>query len=299
MVDQERPNIVHVLTPPQTHKDIIEECLKGGCNVISEKPVTLTENEFRSLCDLADGAGIFVTEDHNYLYNRPIPEVFALLDNGTVGTVVDVDIVATTNVRDASSRYSDRNLPHPSHQLPGGVVHDFLPHLVYLSTALATRGCNSRDYDPSIRYCEFQNSSPDGVFKFDEMDAVITMAHARLRLRYSVRGKPPGLAFTVRGTRGTVSGEIYHPFLVINTPGAVPKLSGPLNLRANGRRLLSAWRRNFLGKLRGESTYDGVTGFLQDTYGHVSEGKRPPIDHDSIKQTLRIVDSLIASGMPV
>src|SRR6478735_957799 len=39
MLDEKRPDVVHVLTPPSTHFEIASECLRRGAHVIAEKPI--------------------------------------------------------------------------------------------------------------------------------------------------------------------------------------------------------------------------------------------------------------------
>src|SRR5688500_17558915 len=41
MLAEQRPDVVHVLTPPQSHAKLATECLDAGAHVIVEKPIAL------------------------------------------------------------------------------------------------------------------------------------------------------------------------------------------------------------------------------------------------------------------
>ncbi len=49
---ESKPDIVHILTPPHTHKQIAKDCLEAGVHVFCEKPITPTYDEFRLLQNL-------------------------------------------------------------------------------------------------------------------------------------------------------------------------------------------------------------------------------------------------------
>ena len=57
MLAEERPDIVHVLTPPQTHDALVRQALAAGAHVICEKPMTGTADETAALLDTAAAAG--------------------------------------------------------------------------------------------------------------------------------------------------------------------------------------------------------------------------------------------------
>ena len=42
MLSEVKPDFVHILTPPHTHKKIAKDCLEAGVNVFCEKPITPT-----------------------------------------------------------------------------------------------------------------------------------------------------------------------------------------------------------------------------------------------------------------
>src|SRR5260370_9563726 len=55
-----------------------------------------------------------------------------LLASGELGDLLDVQIFVSVNTR-GDSPYADRNAPHFSLSLRGGIIGDFLPHVAYLT----------------------------------------------------------------------------------------------------------------------------------------------------------------------
>jgi predicted dehydrogenase len=61
LLEEARPEVVHVTTPPQSHFAIARQCLEHGCHVYVEKPFTLNAHEAEVLVGLAEARGLRVT----------------------------------------------------------------------------------------------------------------------------------------------------------------------------------------------------------------------------------------------
>lgn len=136
MLEVAKPDVVHILTPPNSHKAIATDCLQAGAHVICEKPITLTYDEFKDLWSIAQSCDRHLIEDQNYRFNEPILAIVQLIKDGILGEVQEVEVRMALDIR-SGGRYSDENLPSPMHQYPAGVIHDFLTHLCYLTLLLS------------------------------------------------------------------------------------------------------------------------------------------------------------------
>src|SRR5262249_35680907 len=65
LLNDARPDVVHITTPPESHFDLARRCLESGCHVYVEKPFTLYEQEARQLVALADEKRLRVTVGHD------------------------------------------------------------------------------------------------------------------------------------------------------------------------------------------------------------------------------------------
>src|SRR4051812_9793301 len=133
MLASDKYDVMHVCTPPHTHARIVTDCLDAGAHVIVEKPVAPSNAEFRALWQHAQQRDRLIVEDHNYRFNQPILAIEELVRDGHLGEVREVDVRMALAIRKSGSRYADENLPHPSHKLPAGVIHEFITHLCYLA----------------------------------------------------------------------------------------------------------------------------------------------------------------------
>ncbi len=127
------PDLVHITTPPSSHFPIAKNCLAAKLNVLCEKPITVNYQEFCELKQLANDNHCLLLEDQNYRFHSSILQICGLLNSGKFGDIVDVQIFLSLNVFASSSPYLDRNAPHFSLGLNGGVVGDFLTHIAYLA----------------------------------------------------------------------------------------------------------------------------------------------------------------------
>ena len=51
LLDRERPDVVHITAPPQTHLPLARQALDAGCHVYVEKPFTLSAADSRALIE--------------------------------------------------------------------------------------------------------------------------------------------------------------------------------------------------------------------------------------------------------
>src|SRR5688500_9985883 len=53
MLDRTRPDVVHIATPPATHRDLFERAVKAGAHVYVEKPFALSATEAGEMLAMA------------------------------------------------------------------------------------------------------------------------------------------------------------------------------------------------------------------------------------------------------
>src|SRR5215831_1922666 len=58
LLEDSRPDVVHITTPPQSHFELARQCLEAGCHVYVEKPFTLDAREAEELLRLTERRGL-------------------------------------------------------------------------------------------------------------------------------------------------------------------------------------------------------------------------------------------------
>jgi predicted dehydrogenase len=298
MLVEAAPQVVHVLTPPHTHASLVRMCLEAGANVVCEKPITPTAAEAGELLDLARRQGVHLIENHNYRFNDEILELRRLIDDGSLGEVSEVEIRMALPIRGEGSRFADENVPNPIHQMPAGVIHDFLTHFAYLVNTLSA--AESWDRIGAA----WSNHGGGELFRFDDLDAILIGRSAtgpvHGRLRFSCRTAPDLFGVTVRGSKGQAATDLFHPHLelLVDRPGG-PQLTPIVNHVINGTKLARSGLRNFGQKLLQHGPYHGLTRLLDETYAALQAGETPPVTAADILRAAELVDALVAEEVRV
>lgn len=288
MLEAAKPDVVHILTPPNTHLPIATDCLRSGAHVICEKPIAPSYREFQDLWQISRECDRVLMEDHNYRFNSPVRAIEQLVADGSLGEIQEVEVRIALSVR-KGGRYADKNLPSPSHRMPAGVIHDFITHLSYLVLLFLPHA----EFDRVA--AAWSNHGGDGLFKYDDLDALVIGGAAHGRIRFSAHTGPDCFAITVRGSQGYAETDLFQPYLrcVIPRSGGA-QLSPLVNHFANGWELMGASMRNFRNKIMQKTPYEGLHYLLGQTYSALSEGKEPPVGYRDMARTSELVEALLA-----
>jgi len=130
LVDEARPDVVHITTPAESHFDLARLCLEHGCHVYVEKPFTLYAEQAQRLVDLADKRGLKLTVGHNDQFSHVARRMRALVQSGYLGGApVHMESAYCYDLADPSyarALLGDRN--HWVRKLPGKLLHNIISH---------------------------------------------------------------------------------------------------------------------------------------------------------------------------
>jgi predicted dehydrogenase len=99
LLEKDRPDLVHICTPPGTHYDLALACLEAGSNVLVEKPPTLSLAEFDNLIEAERKHGAALATVFQHRFGTGALRLRAMLDSGVLGRPL-VAICHTTWFRD-------------------------------------------------------------------------------------------------------------------------------------------------------------------------------------------------------
>ena len=287
LLETARPDVVHVLTPPHTHDAIARAALAAGAHVICEKPLTGTERDTGALLDAAAAAGRVLQESRNLLFNDPVIALRRLIADGRLGRILECEVLLSLNFLDGP--FGDANLSGAAVQLPGGAIHDFVPHLVYLFLEL----CGVADVD-EVRGV-LANHSGNVRAGFDFLDASVEAGEVRGRLRIATDTAPPAFRVIVRGTAATAETDLYNPFMRIEGAPNTGKRA-PLGHIAAGLGLVRAGFSGMRNKIMQHGTMHGLPRMLESIYAALLQGTPPPFSREEMLSAARLTDQLVALG---
>jgi predicted dehydrogenase len=91
LLRERRPEVVIVTTADSAHHDYIVRAMNAGCDVITEKPMTIDAEKCRQILDARRRTGRRCRVTFNYRYSPPRSQVKDLLMSGVIGDVLSVD----------------------------------------------------------------------------------------------------------------------------------------------------------------------------------------------------------------
>jgi predicted dehydrogenase len=130
LLNEARPDVVHITTPPQHQLAIGSQCLEAGCHILVEKPFTLNRTQAEKLITLANQTGRKVTVGHDAQFSDVARRMRNLVRNGYLGgTPVHIESSWCYDLSDpvyAKALLADKQ--HWARTLPGGLLHNIISH---------------------------------------------------------------------------------------------------------------------------------------------------------------------------
>ena len=91
MMQDTKPDKLIVTTVDGTHHQFIIKGMEYGADIISEKPMTITEAKCQAIIDAEKKTGKKVTVTFNYRYSPHRQKIYELLREGAIGDIMSVD----------------------------------------------------------------------------------------------------------------------------------------------------------------------------------------------------------------
>jgi predicted dehydrogenase len=130
MLDREKPDVVHITTPAQTHFELGRLCLDRGAHVYLEKPFTLTFQEAEDILELARKKGLLMTVGHNLQFEPSAIRMRELVRTGFLGgPPIHMECLQCFSHHDPTygpALLGDRT--HWVRSLPGSLLHNLISH---------------------------------------------------------------------------------------------------------------------------------------------------------------------------
>jgi predicted dehydrogenase len=230
MITDLRPDAVHVLTPPSSHRRLTEIALSAGAHVFVEKPIAQSREDYAAMRGAAEAAGRLLVEDFNYRFQRVTLRALDLIGSGAVGRPVAVDAAMSVGLADRSGPYGDVDVPHFAHRLPGGALFNFASHPASIVTSIL---------GPHDGVRAWRRRLEPGGLSDDELRALASAGAACATIAVTSHARPPAFSVSVRGTEGSLEFDVYGQRLQVATrSGRVGRLVD--DLRAGTGRVMDA-----------------------------------------------------------
>ena len=105
MIDETRPDTVIVTSIDRTHHDYIARAMEKGCDVITEKPMTIDERKAQHIIDCIARTGRKLRVVFNYRYAPSATKIRELIMDGVIGEVFSVHFEWLLDTRHGADYY--------------------------------------------------------------------------------------------------------------------------------------------------------------------------------------------------
>jgi nucleoside-diphosphate-sugar epimerase/predicted dehydrogenase len=274
MID-EGVDVVHILTPPESHAQLTILALNRGCHVLVEKPLAMNELEVDSITAAAAAAQKSVCVNHSLLHDRFVSKALRLVRSGAIGVPLSFDYFR-------SSEYPPyRGGPLPVHYRNGG--YPFLDqgvHALYLAEAFLGPIEDVSTYrgtyggDPNLLYDEWR------------VAAQCQGGTANIQISWNVR--PLQSWFVVQGTEGVLRTNLFAMWVTHNSQLPLPKAPArALQAMSEGLSICAQVPANIVRFARKKIVqYDGLHSLVAAFYNALQTGAAMPVPAEQARSTV-------------
>ncbi|MCL2248136.1 MAG: Gfo/Idh/MocA family oxidoreductase [Oscillospiraceae bacterium] len=126
MIDETKPDVIIVTSVDRTHHDYIIRAMEKGCDVITEKPMTIDEKKAQAIIDTQKLTGRDIKVTFNYRYAPNNTKIRELLMDGVIGDVFSVHFEWLLDTNHGADYY--RRWHRNKHNSGGLLVHKSTHH---------------------------------------------------------------------------------------------------------------------------------------------------------------------------
>jgi predicted dehydrogenase len=108
MLDEERPDFVDIITPPDTHEEICAYAGQRGIHIICQKPLAPTLAEATRIVDAAHDAGVRLMIHENFRWQPWYRKIKQLQAEGAIGEFTHIHALTRTGDGWGENAYLDR-----------------------------------------------------------------------------------------------------------------------------------------------------------------------------------------------
>jgi predicted dehydrogenase len=294
LLNESKPDVVHITTPPQSHYGIARMCLEAGCHVYVEKPFTLREQDARELLEFANQQGLKVTAGHDDQFRHSARLMRETIRNGYLGgPPVHMESYFCYELGRsgfAGALLNDKN--YWVRKLPGGLLHNIISHGIARIAEYLTSD------DPLVMAHGFISPflrDKGETQLVDELRVIISeKGGATAYFTFSSQMRPSLHQFRVYGSRNALvldqdqetlirlRGQRYVSYVEKFIPPLSMAKQNVSNSITNVRRFL---KRDFHMK-------SGMKYLIESFYRSIVSGGLPPIPYREIILTAHIMDRI-------
>jgi predicted dehydrogenase len=298
MLEVEKPDVLHITTPPQSHLSLTRQAVAAGCHIFLEKPVALRHCDAEAIIGTAIGAGRKLTVNYWPRFEAPALELRRLYETGVLGIPVHVESFLGYDLGGEYGTALKRDPEHLVHRLPGKLFQNVLDHVLNKITPFLD------DEEPFIQAVAYRGNAGGGESRsgelLDELRVIIRGAQVSAYATFSAHARPVGQTLRVYGTKNTAHVDFMVRTVALERkqtfPSALGRLFPPFlvakdYLRQGLRNVNSFSHARF-------HFFDGLRRLLNEFYLCIEKDSPPPIAYGEILRVSAMMERILEQVYP-
>jgi nucleoside-diphosphate-sugar epimerase/predicted dehydrogenase len=268
-------DVIHILTPPETHAQLAIAALKSGCHVLVEKPLAINAEDVDCISAAAAAAQKSVCVNHSLLYDRFVLKALRLVRSGAIGVPLSFDYFR-------SSEYPPyRGGALPIHYRNGG--YPFLDqgvHALYLAESFLGAIEDAKTF--------YGTHGGDANLLFDEWRVAAQCQRGTANIQISWNVRPLQSWFVVQGTEGVLRANLFAMWVTHSPRLPLPKAPArALQAMSEGLSICAQVPVNIARyACKKIVQYDGLHSLVAAFYSALQMGAAMPVPPSQARSTV-------------
>lgn len=297
MLSEQRLNVIHIATPPQSHLALTQKAVSAGCHVFLEKPLALNSIDGHRLIECVQQAGKKMTINYWPNFETPALALKEFVAKGELGEPVHVESYYGYDLggRFGQALLSDED--HWVHRLPGRLFHNVIDHAINKITPFLS------DEVPQVVARAYRRRLPNNDETdrlLDELRVMILGSSASAYVTFCSHARPVGHFLRVYGTKNTVSVDFMLRTMLVDQrqtlPTALGRLLPPFKSSWKSLRQATHNVREFAGSRY--HFFAGMNRLLSSFYESILRDTAVPIAYSEILRVAEIMDEIFSQVYP-
>jgi predicted dehydrogenase len=293
LLEVEKPDVLHITTPPGSHLALTRIAVAAGCHVFLEKPIALRHSDTEAIFAAMSESGLKISVNYWPKFEAPALELRRLFESGVLGDVVHIESSYGYNLEGDFGMAFRRDPEHWVNKMPGKLFQNILDHILNRITPFL------QDENPQIEAVAFSGDA-GGSDMLDELRVIIRGNKMSAYATFSAHARPVGQTLRIYGTKNTAFVDFVARTIVLERKQAIPSSLGrlfPAFLTAKD--YLSQGLRN-LGRFRRARFhyFDAMRTLLTEFYQCIEQDTAPPIPYDEILRVSAMMDRIFEQVYP-
>jgi predicted dehydrogenase/nucleoside-diphosphate-sugar epimerase len=272
----EKPDVIHVLTPPAAHANNAVESLQHGCHVMVEKPLADSLSGCEQIAKAVAASDKLLCIDHSLLYDPFIVKAMQIVRNGTIGQVVGVD-----HLRSQFYPHFSGGIVPETFRNGGFPFRDIGVHSLYLLEAFL-----GEIHDLTAR---LGTPETDGNPRFKEWRVLVECEQGLGHIYLSWNSNPLQNVVIIHGTHGVIRADLFGMSVTVRKSGRLPNHAERIaNTMGEGSRMVGQVMVNVTRVLRKKlRQYHGLQDLVGEFYQAIAAGSKSPVDVQQGRNAVR------------